>query len=83
MQAQETEMHAIEYAGGWLFITEKETGRDFPVRLLNTLLKSLPPHDAPPDPPPRPARLDPRRRRRGGACGVHLWRFDFRACGIA
>jgi hypothetical protein len=36
MQAQETEMHAIEYAGGWLFITEKETGRDFPVRLLNT-----------------------------------------------
>ena len=35
MNMQETDTHAIEYEGGWLFITEKETGRDYPVRLLN------------------------------------------------
>lgn len=31
----ETETHAVEYAGGFLFITEKQTGKDYLVRLIN------------------------------------------------
>lgn len=31
----ETEAHEVEYASGWLLITEKSTGRISPVRLTN------------------------------------------------
>lgn len=31
----ETERHVAEYLGGWLFITERDTGRDHLVRLVN------------------------------------------------
>ena len=35
MHTHETDTHAVEYAGGFLFITEKQTGKDYLVRLIN------------------------------------------------
>ena len=32
----ESATHCAEYLGGFLFITEKDTGKDYPVRLTNT-----------------------------------------------
>ena len=34
--SHETSAHSVEFAGGWLFITEKQSGKEYPVRLINT-----------------------------------------------